>query len=36
MSDFGLGQLLGGFEALAGAIVLAIIINWRKNKDDEF
>lgn len=35
MSDFGLGQLLGWFEALAGAIVIALVINWRKNKDDE-
>ena len=36
MSDFGLGQLLGWFEALVGAIVVALVINWRKNKDDEF
>ena len=35
MSDFGLGQLLGWFEALGGAIAFALIINWRKNKDDD-
>ncbi len=36
MSDFGLGQLIGWFEALGGVIVLALVINWRRNKDDEF
>lgn len=35
MSDFGLGQLLGWFEALVGTIALALVINWRRNKDDE-
>lgn len=36
MSDFFAGQMLGWFEALGGAIVLAVVINWRRNKDDAF